>query len=145
MALKGEVDFIPRISNRWYLILITYIWIRTYKIIFIRLRAEWECMQMEFMTSSIKWPFSVKLLSLAWQPHQWHHFLQGHAKQLLQAKNVFPKSEVVLKMVLFPQFWCRCIFWLGVAMTSWLIPRRWSGVSKSRYFSISILTKNSQF
>ena len=33
MALKGEVDFIPRISNRWYMILKTYISNRTYTII----------------------------------------------------------------------------------------------------------------
>ena len=107
-----------------------------------RLQGEWECMQMAsmiFFTRCYFPPIIWHLICSMCVESIWHTFnwfwnlivVQGHAKQLLQAKNVFPKSEVFIaksrgtwSMIICPNN--RCICWLGVAMTSWLIPRRYA-------------------
>ena len=127
MALKGEVGVIPRISYLWYLSLKTYIWNRTYTIMLIRLRAEWECMQMESMISSIRWPFYVKLVSPSATATSMTPLFTGPCQTAIASKECVPQEWGGFENVLFSQaLWCRCICWLGVAMTSWLIPRRWS-------------------
>ena len=72
-----------------------------------RLQGEWEFMQMAsmiFFTRCYFLPIIWHLICSMCVESIWHTFnwfwnlivVQGHAKQLLQAKNVFPKSEVFL-------------------------------------------------
>ena len=92
MALKGEVGVIPRISYLWYLTLKTYIWNRTCKIILIRLRAEWECMQMESMISSIRWPFYVKFVSPSVTTKSMTPLFTGPRQTAIASKECVPQE-----------------------------------------------------